>query len=77
MSFKCESCGFQNNEIQSGGRIQESGVTFKVKITTERDLSRQVVKSDNAVIIIPEIDLEIPAASQKGGMKETDFSELY
>ena len=40
---------------------------FKVKISTDRDLSRQVVKSDNAVIKVPEIDLEIPADSQKGG----------
>ena len=38
-----------------------------MKIGTDRDLSRQVVKSDNAVVKVPEIDLEIPADSQKGG----------
>ena len=35
-------------------------------LTTERDLSRQVVKSDYASITVPEIDLEIPCLSQKG-----------
>ncbi len=69
MSFNCEECGFQNNEIQSGGQIQEQGVRYKVKIQTEQDLSRQIVKSDHAVLIVPEIDLEIPANSQKGGKK--------
>lgn len=67
MSFKCDECGFANNEIQSGGVIQEKGISYKVKIQTEKDLSRSVVKSDHAKVLVPEIDLEIPAGSQKGG----------
>ena len=39
---------------------------IEVHLTTERDLSRQVVKSDYASITVPEIDLEIPSNSQKG-----------
>lgn len=66
MSFQCEHCGFSNNEIQSGGRIQEQGVRFSVKICSERDLSRQVVKSDYATLSVPEIELEIPPLTQKG-----------
>ena len=31
-SFACESCGFQNNDIQSGGVIQPMGVIYKVNI---------------------------------------------
>ena len=31
-SFACESCGFQNNDIQSGGAIQPMGVIYKVNI---------------------------------------------
>ncbi|TRY71639.1 hypothetical protein TCAL_05293, partial [Tigriopus californicus] len=68
MSFHCEACGFQNNEIQSGGRIQEQGVQLKVKIQSVQDLSRQVVKSDSATLTIPEIGLEIPPDSQKGAI---------
>ena len=66
MSFNCDSCGYQNNEIQSGGKVQDRGVTYKVKIVQIQDLSRQLVKSDYASLSVPEIDLEIPPNSQKG-----------
>jgi len=66
MSFHCEYCGFSNNEIQSGGMIQEKGLKIKVIIESDRDLSRQVVKSDFATVNIPELQLEIPPKGQKG-----------
>ena len=66
MSFHCEECGFSNNEIQSGGVIQEKGLRVKVVISSERDLSRQVVKSDFATVTVPELELEIPPKGQKG-----------
>ena len=67
MSFKCEHCGYQNNEIQSGSQVQDQGIKFKVKIQTSEDLCRQIVKSDYATLTVPEIELEIPPNSQKGG----------
>jgi len=66
MSFNCDYCGFNNNEIQSGGAIQEQGLRVAVTIATERDLSRQVVRSDYATIKIPTLELEIPPKGQKG-----------
>jgi len=66
MSFNCEHCGFSNNEIQSGGVIQEKGLKLTVTISSERDLSRQLVKSDYATVTIPELELEIPPKGQKG-----------
>jgi len=66
MSFHCGHCDFSNNEIQSGGAIQDRGLRLTVTVSSERDLSRQVVKSDSATILVPSIDLEIPANSQKG-----------
>jgi len=66
MSFNCDHCGFSNNEIQSGGVIQEKGVRLTVTVANERDLSRQVVKSDSASLLVPSIDLEIPPNTQKG-----------
>jgi len=66
MSFSCEYCGYSNNEIQSGGAIQEKGLRVTITIASERDLSRQVVKSDYATIRIPELELEIPPKGQKG-----------
>ena len=66
MSFSCDHCGLTNNEIQSGGVIQEQGLRVTVNIATERDLSRQVVKSDYATVKIAELELEIPPKGQKG-----------
>ncbi|XP_053622866.1 zinc finger protein ZPR1 [Plodia interpunctella] len=66
MSFSCEECGYENNEIQPGGAFAEMGIRWKLRVEHPSDLSRQLVKSDYTSIRIPEIDLEIPAQSQKG-----------
>ncbi|XP_060808184.1 zinc finger protein ZPR1 [Amyelois transitella] len=66
MSFSCEECGYENNEIQPGGAFAEMGVRWKLRVEQQADLNRQVVKSDYTCVKIPEIDLEIPAQSQKG-----------
>ncbi|EGI68147.1 PREDICTED: zinc finger protein ZPR1 [Acromyrmex echinatior] len=66
MSFECEHCGYQNNEIQSGGKITEKGIKITLQIVTSQDLNRQVVKSDYTSIHIPHLDFEIPSQSQKG-----------
>ena len=75
MSFNCDNCSYQNNEIQSGGMVQDLGIKYKVKIIQPQDLSRQIVKSDYASLIVPEIDLEVPPNSQKGS--KYCFEHLY
>uniref|UniRef100_A0A182SV49 Zinc finger protein ZPR1 n=1 Tax=Anopheles maculatus TaxID=74869 RepID=A0A182SV49_9DIPT len=66
MSFSCDHCGYDNNEIQPGGEIAPKGVEIRTEIVTARDLNRRVVKSDFSSIRIEELDFEIPAQSQKG-----------
>ncbi|CAH1987674.1 unnamed protein product [Acanthoscelides obtectus] len=66
MSFTCEHCGYQNNEIQSGTPVAEKGVRFTLHVKSQEDLNRTVVKSDYTSIKILELDFEIPAKSQKG-----------
>ncbi|XP_075989907.1 zinc finger protein Zpr1 [Anticarsia gemmatalis] len=66
MSFSCEECGYENNEIQPGGAFAELGVRWKLQVESQTDLNRQVVKSDYTSVKIPELDFEIPAQSQKG-----------
>ena len=61
MSFHCEHCGTQNNEIQAAGQIQTKGTHYELRLTTLDDFSRQVVKADSATVKFIEIDLEIPA----------------
>jgi zinc finger protein len=67
MSFDCEHCGFRNNELQSGSKIEDRGVKITLDVKEPRDLNRQIVKSDFTSLHIPELEFEIPAQSQKGG----------
>uniref|UniRef100_A0A6P7FPP1 Zinc finger protein ZPR1 n=1 Tax=Diabrotica virgifera virgifera TaxID=50390 RepID=A0A6P7FPP1_DIAVI len=66
MSFTCEHCGYQNNEIQSGAAVAKKGVRISLTVSTKRDLNRQVVKSDYTSVKLVELDFEIPPKSQKG-----------
>ncbi|GAO16546.1 uncharacterized protein UV8b_06178 [Ustilaginoidea virens] len=60
MSFSCEHCHTQNNEIQAAGTVQPKGTHYELRLTSLEDLSRQVVKSDTASTKFIEMDLEIP-----------------
>lgn len=66
MSFTCDHCGFENNEIQPGGEIEPNGCKITLRVTSERDLNRRIVKSDYTSVRFVELDFEIPAQSQKG-----------
>ncbi|KAH8274224.1 hypothetical protein KR018_009074 [Drosophila ironensis] len=66
MSFKCDHCGYTNNEMQSASEIQRSGIRIELQVQAPSDLNRRVVRSDNSSISIPEVELEIPVQSQKG-----------
>lgn len=59
MSFKCNECGFANNELQPAATIQERGSTITLTCKQPLDLNRQVVKSDYGEVFIPEIEFKI------------------
>lgn len=67
-SFECPHCGEKNTEVTFGGTFGAKKVTYELKVTSKSDLDRQVVKSDYASVYIPELQLEIPAESQKGSL---------
>ncbi|KJE91981.1 zinc finger protein [Capsaspora owczarzaki ATCC 30864] len=66
MAFECPHCGFRSNEIQSGGVIQPRGCKTSIRVSTRKDLNREVVKSDSATVSVPELNFEIPASTQRG-----------
>jgi zinc finger protein len=59
MSLLCENCGFRSNEIKGGGAIPKFGTKITVKVQTPEDLSREVLKSDTAGVVLPELKLEL------------------
>ncbi|CAE6466656.1 unnamed protein product [Rhizoctonia solani] len=62
MSFRCEHCGNENNEIQSAGMIRELGTLYTARILDRSDLDRQLVKAETCTLVIPELELTIPAS---------------
>ncbi|EIN06021.1 zf-ZPR1-domain-containing protein [Punctularia strigosozonata HHB-11173 SS5] len=60
MSFRCEHCGHQNNEIQSAGTIRPEGAVYTARILAREDLDRQLVKSSSCSVTIPQFELTIP-----------------
>ncbi|KAK3304377.1 ZPR1 zinc-finger domain-containing protein [Chaetomium strumarium] len=60
MSFSCEKCGYQNNEIQTAGTFQLKGARYELRLTDMADFERSVVKSDTANVKFVELDLEVP-----------------
>lgn len=89
MSFHCEHCGWQNSELQPAASVQPTGIRFELLVRVKEDLNRQVVKTRDAVVTLPEIELEIPARTQEGcittvegvlqrvvrGLENTDYPE--
>lgn len=61
-SFECEHCGFKNNTVKSAGQIQEKGSKYTFKLDKMEDFQRQVVRGDNGVFRVEDIDLEMPPA---------------
>eukprot|EP00357_Protocruzia_adherens_P006474 CAMPEP_0114982670 /NCGR_PEP_ID=MMETSP0216-20121206/6256_1 /TAXON_ID=223996 /ORGANISM="Protocruzia adherens, Strain Boccale" /LENGTH=492 /DNA_ID=CAMNT_0002344533 /DNA_START=96 /DNA_END=1574 /DNA_ORIENTATION=+ len=65
-SFACDSCGFKNSEIQSGGKIEPRGVRYSLTLDNIQEFNRELIKSEYATISIAELGFEIPSTTQKG-----------
>ncbi|GBG27334.1 Zinc finger protein ZPR1-like [Hondaea fermentalgiana] len=80
MSFRCPHCGWSNNEIQSGSRVQDRGTKYRLRLESEEDFQRQLVKSDHATLTVEELEFEIPKGkgcfSTIEGILRTALDEL-
>ncbi|KFM61563.1 Zinc finger protein ZPR1, partial [Stegodyphus mimosarum] len=63
MATTCDACGHKTNEVKSGSGIEPYGVRFILKIETDEDLTRDILKSDTCAISIKELELEVGAAA--------------
>ncbi|KAJ8075181.1 nucleolar zinc-finger protein [Marasmius tenuissimus] len=71
MSFRCDHCGTTNNEIQSAGTIRPEGTLYTAKILSRPDLNRQIVRSPNCTIQIPQLELTLPSTATSQGQLTT------
>jgi zinc finger protein len=75
MAFNCDECGWRNVEVKGGGAVPPFGTITELRyepgpVAVERDLTRDVIKSDTAAVEIPELDLVV-AHGSLGGMYTT------
>ncbi|KAJ8907307.1 hypothetical protein NDN08_007421 [Rhodosorus marinus] len=63
MAFACDKCGYRSNEVKPGGQIADMGRKTVLHVTNKEDLSRDILKSDTAIIDIPEIELVLEAGT--------------
>ncbi|KAI3746407.1 hypothetical protein L6452_08840 [Arctium lappa] len=68
MASTCDACGYRNSELKSGGAIPAKGKKIAVTVKNLVDLSRDVIKSDTASVVIPEIDLELTSGTLGGSV---------
>lgn len=66
MATTCDYCGYKSNEVKSGGAISPQGKRITLRITSEEDLSRDILKSETCTLEIPEIDLHLTTGSLGG-----------
>ena len=68
VSFKCNDCGWTNTETMETSTIQPKGSRVAFTASTKDDLDRRIIKSSHATIEIKELELTIPAMTQRGTM---------
>jgi zinc finger protein len=66
MCTSCDACGYRNADLRAGGPIPEQGRTLTLAVTTARDLSRDLIKSETADVAIPELELELGCGTLGG-----------
>lgn len=70
MASTCDICGYRNSELKAGGSVPLKGKRITANILSKTDLNRDVIKSDTASVLIPELDLEL-APGTLGGLVTT------
>ena len=64
-SFSCDHCGHKDNSVRPAGKIQEKGSKYMLRLDNKKDLERQIVRNDTAVLKIEDIDLEMPTGQSQ------------
>jgi zinc finger protein len=66
MSTVCDDCGYRSNEVKTGGEVPEKGRRITLKVRTKEDLLRDILKSESAVLLCPELQLRVEPGTMGG-----------
>jgi zinc finger protein len=59
IAFTCEHCGFKSTEVKPSGHCAEKGQRITLHVQSREDFSRDLIKSDTARLVIPQVHLEL------------------
>ena len=59
MSTVCDGCGYRSNDVKTGGDIPEKGKRITLRVSSGRDLGRDILKSETCHLKCPELHLEV------------------
>ncbi|XP_005110648.1 zinc finger protein ZPR1 [Aplysia californica] len=66
MATNCDMCGHRDNEVKSSGGIEPKGRRMELAVLTAEDLARDVLKSETASVLIPELEFEMEMGTLGG-----------
>ncbi|WPH04697.1 zinc finger protein zpr1 [Acrodontium crateriforme] len=66
MSTVCEDCGYRSNEVKTGGEVPEKGRKITLRVSTQEDLARDILKSESAALSCPELQLQVEPGTMGG-----------
>ncbi|KAF3912339.1 hypothetical protein AA313_de0206201 [Arthrobotrys entomopaga] len=66
MSTICDHCGYKSNEVKTGGAVPGKGRKITLKVTSEEDLARDILKSETCALSVPEIKLDLTPGTLGG-----------
>ena len=78
MSFACPHCHYQHSEVQPASEIQDRGRRFTLALDhtnqadAQRDLNRQLIKSESASLSLPSIDFSIAPTKTRGDINTVE-----
>ncbi|KAJ1338695.1 zinc finger protein [Microdochium nivale] len=59
MSTVCHDCGYRSNDVKTGGAIPELGKKITLRVESEEDLARDILKSESCALECPELSLQV------------------
>lgn len=59
MSFSCDHCGHHSTETKNSSAIGKQALVLTLNVEDERDLKRDLFKSETCYVEIPEVELEL------------------
>ncbi|MBW0486826.1 hypothetical protein O181_026541 [Austropuccinia psidii MF-1] len=79
MSTNCAHCGYKDNEVKAATEISKLGTKLILEVNDKEDLSRDILKSETAALMIPEIELELNPGTLGGRFTTLEglLSQIY